>query len=81
MKDNGNRNRRQAGAASSKENAAAKADFVEMLRSQARDIVYRTPEVRAEKVSQLKEAIEQGAYEVDSRKLADIIIKEWFPKR
>ncbi len=47
----------------------------------AREVVYQTSEVRPEKVARLKEAIEQGVYEIDSRKLADIIIKEWFPKR
>ena len=47
----------------------------------AREIVYGTPEVRPEKVAQLKEAIERGAYKIDSRRLADILIKEWFLKR
>lgn len=54
---------------------------LEALQRQARETVYRTPEVRPEKVAQLKEAIEQGTYQIDSEKLADIIIKEWFPKR
>jgi flagellar biosynthesis anti-sigma factor FlgM len=48
---------------------------------QARDVVYRTPEVRPKKVAQLKEAIEQGVYEIDSHKIAEIIIREWFPRR
>ena len=52
-----------------------------LLIQQAREVVYRTPEVRPEKVAQLKEAIEQGVYEIDSRKIAEIIIKEWFPRR
>jgi anti-sigma28 factor (negative regulator of flagellin synthesis) len=46
----------------------------------AREVIYRE-EDRPEKVAQLKEAIEQGVYKVDARKLADILIKEWFPKR
>jgi hypothetical protein len=47
----------------------------------AREVVYQTPEIRPEKVARLKEAIERGAYEIDTEKLADIILKEWFPKR
>ena len=46
------------------------------LEGQAREIVYQTPEVRPEKVARLKEAIDQGTYEIDSEKLADIIIEE-----
>jgi flagellar biosynthesis anti-sigma factor FlgM len=48
---------------------------------QAREVVYRTPEVRPEKVAQLREAIEQGVYEIDARKIAEILIREWFPRR
>ena len=51
------------------------------LIDKAREVVYQTPEVRPEKVAQLKEAIERGVYEIDTEKLADIILKEWFPKR
>lgn len=47
----------------------------------ARDIVYRTPEVRLEKVASLKEAIAQGTYEIDSQKLAEIIVDELLGKR
>jgi len=65
---------------SSKDCEAGRADL-EGLQRRAREIVYRTPEVRAEKVAQLKEAIEQGTYQIDSGKLADILIKEWFQKR
>ena len=51
------------------------------LIKKAREVVYRTPEVRPEKVAELKEAIEQGAYEIDSEKLADKIIEELLGKR
>lgn len=51
------------------------------LKGKARIIVYKTPEVRPEKVAQLKEAIEQGTYEIDSEKLADILIDELLLKR
>ena len=47
----------------------------------AREVVYQTPEVRPEKVAELKEAIEQGTYEIDSEKLADKIIEELLGKR
>jgi flagellar biosynthesis anti-sigma factor FlgM len=47
----------------------------------AREVVYRTPEVRPEKVAELKEAIEAGTYEIDTEKVADKIIDELFPKR
>ncbi|MFZ0050773.1 MAG: flagellar biosynthesis anti-sigma factor FlgM [Desulfobaccales bacterium] len=51
------------------------------LRRLAREIIYRTPEVRREKVARLKEAIAQGAYEIDAGKLADIMIAELIWKR
>ena len=59
----------------------AEPDCLEVLKCKAREVVYRTPEVRPEKVAQLKEAIERGTYEVDCEKLADIIIDELLPKR
>jgi flagellar biosynthesis anti-sigma factor FlgM len=51
------------------------------LRRLAREILYRTPEVRPGKVARLKEAIEKGAYEIDAGKLADSIIVELIRKR
>ncbi len=51
------------------------------LRRLAREIIYRTPEVRPEKVARLKEAIDQGVYKIDSGKLADRIIAELIRKR
>ena len=40
----------------------------------AQEIIDQTPEVRAEKVKALKAAVEQGAYQIDSRRLAHIIL-------
>ena len=63
------------------ETSEAGPDFLEGLKDKVREIVYQTPEVRPEKVACLKEAIEQGTYEVDSEKLADIITEEILGKR
>jgi len=38
--------------------------------------MYQTPEVRPEKVAAIKEALDQGTYEIDSRKLANLLIAE-----
>ena len=44
------------------------------LIEQVRLIVAATPEVRPEKVEPLREAVEQGTYEIDARKLANCLI-------
>jgi negative regulator of flagellin synthesis FlgM len=44
------------------------------LMEQVRQIISATPEVRPEKVAALKEAIDQGTYEIDIRKLANTLI-------
>ena len=59
----------------------AEDDCLEGLKAKAREIVYRTPEVRPEKVARLKEAIDQGTYEIDSEKLAEILSEELLGKR
>ncbi|MGP8051157.1 MAG: flagellar biosynthesis anti-sigma factor FlgM [Desulfobaccales bacterium] len=46
-----------------------------------RDISYRNPEVRREKVARLKEAIARNAYEIDAGLLAAVIIVELLWKR
>lgn len=51
------------------------------LLEQARQIVDRTPEIRPEKVVAIKEALAQGTYDIDSRKLAAILITEMILKR
>lgn len=72
-KHSGNR----PGPPPSRREAGGKARLIK----KAREVVYQTPEVRPEKVARLKEAIQQGAYKIDSRQLADIILKEWLIKR
>jgi flagellar biosynthesis anti-sigma factor FlgM len=44
------------------------------LIEQVRQIVAATPEIRPEKVEPLRQAIEQGTYEIDARKLANCLI-------
>jgi len=44
------------------------------LIDQVRRIIAETPEIRAEKVAPLQEALDAGAYEVDVRRLANILI-------
>jgi flagellar biosynthesis anti-sigma factor FlgM len=51
------------------------------LIDQVRQIIEATPEVRPERVGPLKEAVEQGTYEIDARKLANIFIAELILKR
>ena len=46
----------------------------DVLIEQVRQIVAATPEVRPEKVEPLRQAVEQGAYEIDARKLANCLI-------
>jgi flagellar biosynthesis anti-sigma factor FlgM len=44
------------------------------LIEQVRQIIAEAPEIRPEKVGPLKEAVEQGTYEIDTRKLANALI-------
>jgi flagellar biosynthesis anti-sigma factor FlgM len=44
------------------------------LIEQVRQIIAATPEVRPEKVEPLREAVAQGTYEIDARKLANCLI-------
>jgi len=43
-----------------------------------RQIISETPEIRPEKVGPLQEAVEQGTYGIDVRKLANILITKLF---
>jgi flagellar biosynthesis anti-sigma factor FlgM len=43
--------------------------------------VDQTPEVRPEKVASLKEAIRQGTYRINARRLANILIAKLFTER
>jgi negative regulator of flagellin synthesis FlgM len=46
----------------------------EALLEQVRRIIDETPEIRPEKVEPLREAVESGTYEIDTRKLANRLI-------
>jgi anti-sigma28 factor (negative regulator of flagellin synthesis) len=48
------------------------------LIEQIRQIISEAPEIRLEKVGPLQEALEQGTYGIDVRKLADILITKLF---
>jgi len=48
------------------------------LMEQVRQIIAETPEIRPEKVGPLQEAVEQGTYGIDVRKLANILIAKLF---
>jgi len=48
------------------------------LIEQVRQVIAATPEVRPEKVEPLRKAVQQGAYEVDTRKLANCLIAKLF---
>jgi flagellar biosynthesis anti-sigma factor FlgM len=43
-----------------------------------RQIISETPEIRPEKVAPLQEAVAQGTYTIDVRKLANILITKMF---
>ena len=43
-----------------------------------RQIISETPEIRPDKVAALLEAVEQGTYSINVRKLANILISELF---
>jgi negative regulator of flagellin synthesis FlgM len=68
-------------AAEQKEQQQAKADTV-ALSSAAKDIqeaqkqLEAIPDVREDKVAQLKEQIENGTYEIDADKIADKMLKD-----
>ena len=40
----------------------------------AQEMIEQTPEIRAEKVKALKAAVEEGTYQIDSRRLANILL-------
>ncbi|MDP3181977.1 MAG: flagellar biosynthesis anti-sigma factor FlgM [Desulfobaccales bacterium] len=51
------------------------------LMQKARQIVEQTPQVRPEKVATLKEAVRQGTYRINARRLANILIAKLLTER
>lgn len=63
------------------EKAGGKEDVIQLspqsrLMQKASEVVYQAPEVRPEKVAALQDSVQQGAYEVDSQKVANSLIAE-----
>lgn len=50
----------------------------EKLIEHIHQIISKTPDIRPEKVGPLQEAVEQGTYSIDVRKLANILITKLF---
>ena len=46
--------------------------------AQAKELAMKSPDVRADKVANLKKSIRDGSYQVDSRDLADKILQDHF---
>ncbi len=51
------------------------------LMQKAAQVIAQTPEVREEKVATLKEAVDQGTYQVNSQKVATSLIADIFRER
>jgi flagellar biosynthesis anti-sigma factor FlgM len=75
---NHKRNGRSKGG--TRRHSPKKADLLgnEKLIERVRQIISESPEIRQEKVSPLQEAVEQGTYGIDVRKLANILITKLF---
>jgi len=44
------------------------------MMQKASEVAYQTPEVRPEKVAAVQDAVQQGTYEVDTKKVANKVI-------
>jgi flagellar biosynthesis anti-sigma factor FlgM len=53
----------------------------ERLAALARLVIDQAPDLQKDKVARLKEAVKQGAYKVDARKVANALIAELLRKR
>ncbi|MBY0371886.1 flagellar biosynthesis anti-sigma factor FlgM [bacterium] len=66
----------KAPVTSAGENATVQISDQALLMKEARDIVHALPDVRADKVSDLKRRIKDGTYQVDSAAIADKMLDE-----
>ncbi len=53
----------------------------EQLMELALKVIDQAPDIRQDKVARLKEAVEQGRYRIDARKVANALITELLRKR
>ena len=74
--DNHNGNGQNKGPTPPQAAKAADLSRNEKLMERVRQIIAETPEIRPEKVGPLREAVEQGTYSINVRKLANILIAE-----
>ena len=51
------------------------------LMQKASEVVYKTDEVRPQKVEAIKDSVQQGTYEVDSKKVANSLITEMIQEK
>ena len=73
--------KKQGGGAANTSAGSKATDSVQISQAsadiaKAKEIINEQPEVRTEKVNQVKQAIKNGSYEVDGKKVAEKIIKE-----
>jgi flagellar biosynthesis anti-sigma factor FlgM len=73
-------NRNGKGKRPSRQRADANTDLTgnAKLMEQVCQIIAETPEIRPERVGPLQEAVEQGTYSIDVRKLANILIMKLY---
>jgi hypothetical protein len=55
--------------------AAEKAKLIQ----KAQEVLYHTPEARPDKVARVKEALAQGTYKIEARKVANALLTEHLP--
>lgn len=51
------------------------------LMQKASEVIYQAPEVRADKVAAVQDAVAQGTYQVDSQKVANKLIAEMIQEK
>jgi flagellar biosynthesis anti-sigma factor FlgM len=76
--DNDNGNGREKGSSRRLANKNVVLTGNAKLIERVRQIISETEEIRPEKVGPLQEALEQGDYSIDVRKLANILIAKLF---
>lgn len=65
-----------AGAALPEDSRASDLDHASILLTEALNAAHNAPDIRRDRVEAIRAQIESGAYEIDSRKLAESLIRE-----